>query len=99
MAAANAPSALLDGPVAAEAAAPPDPPTAIHPTVTSAMIASAFITISALWTFEPARTPRQLIAVRTMRVIVARTDVGTAIPLSSRKYVPKVIATAAMPPV
>ena len=65
----------------------------------STTTATIFVTISALWTLLPARTPRQLIAVRTRRVTTAKTGGVRFVALSSRKYAAKVIATAAIPPV
>ena len=46
----------------------------------------------------PARTPRQFTAVSTANAVTAMTPSAAGIPLRSRKYRAKVIATAAIPP-
>ena len=54
--------------------------------------------MSALWTVAPARTPRQLIAVRAPSVPTATAVSPARNPVSSSTYRAKVTDTAAMPP-
>ena len=78
-----------------------DAPVTVSPNATSAAIAINFRIINKFCVVLPARTPRQLIIVRTIRTIVASKAATlslASIRPSAHTYFAKVTATAAIPP-
>src|SRR6202011_5900770 len=79
-----------------------DGPVTINPNATSAAIATNFKIINTFCVVLPARTPRQLMIVRTVRTIVASQAATLSLASicpSAHTYFANVTATAAMPPV
>src|ERR1700686_1267961 len=77
-------------------------PTTVNPNATSAAIATSFKIINTFCVVLPARTPRQLMIVKTASASAARNaaklSLACACP-SEQTYFANVTATAAIPPV